>query len=244
LTVEQFIFAGLVFFAAYLVSTITGFGANVVGVPLLALVLGGIEPGKQSLVVLGMLLYIYVVWRHHQKIDWRQLRVILLVAGIGAVIGLLVAKLLPHRASNLILALFVMGVGARGLLNVAPNLKTPMWLSRIMLFLGGAVHGALTTGGPLIVIYTREVLHHKSVFRSTLAVMWLILGAVLIVGWTITKSWDPHTGSATLIGLPFLVLGTIIGEQLHHRVDEQRFRTVVNVTLIATGSVLLWENLK
>jgi uncharacterized membrane protein YfcA len=243
LTLEQFIFAGLVFFAAHLVSAITGFGANVVGVPLLALVVG-IEAGKQSLVVLGMLLYVYVVTRHHKNINWRELRRIVLVAGIGAVAGLLIAKSLPQHASNILLAVFVIGVGIRGLLNVAPNYKTPMWLSRIMLFVGGVVHGALTTGGPLIVIYTRKVLHHKSVFRSTLAVMWLILGAVLIVGWTFTHSWAPNTGWTSLIGLPFLVLGTIVGEFLHHRVDERRFRTLVNLTLIVTGTVLLWQNVK
>ncbi len=243
MTIEQFIFAGLVFFAAHLLSTITGFGANVVGVPLLALVVG-IDPGKQSLVVLGMLLYVYVVTRHHERIAWRELRTIAIVAGIGAVVGLLVVKFLPPRASNVLLALFVIGVGIRGLLDVAPNYKAPMWLGRILLFLGGVVHGALTTGGPLIVIYARRMLPHKSVFRSTLAVMWLILGTVLVVGWTLTNSWAPTTARVTLIGMPFMILGVILGEVLHHRVDEKHFRTLVNLTLIASGAVLLWQMLK
>jgi uncharacterized membrane protein YfcA len=243
LTVEHFIFVGLVFFAAHLLSTVTGFGAGVLGVPLLALVVG-IDPGKQSLVLLGMLLYIYVVVRHHEKIDWRHLRSMVLVAGIGAIVGLLLVKFLPPRSGNILLALFVIGVGLRGLLDVAPNYKTPMWLSRVLLFVGGIVHGALTTGGPLMVSYARQVLPHKSVFRSTVAVMWLLLGAVLIVGWTLTHSWTSTTGWVTLNGLPFLVLGTILGEMLHHRVKEKQFRTLVNVTLIATGGLLLWQTLK
>jgi uncharacterized membrane protein YfcA len=243
LHLDQLIFTGLVFFAAHLLSAITGFGANVVGVPLLALVVG-IDSGKQSLVVLGLLLYVYVVARHHGKIDWPHLRAMVLIAGVGSVVGLMIVHFLPHRASNVLLAVFVIGVGIRGLLNLAPNYKAPMWLSRIMLMVGGIVHGALTTGGPLIVIYARRVLPHKSIFRSTLAVMWLVLGTELVVGWTVTHSWAATTGWVTLIGLPFLVLGTVVGEWLHHRVDERHFRTLVNMTLIATGSVLLWQTLR
>ena len=243
MTIEQFIFVGLVFFAAHMLSTITGFGAGVLGVPLLALVFG-LEPGKQALVLLGMMLYTYVMVRHRAKVNWSALGVIVLICGAGLIVGLVVIKLLPPKGSNALLACFVVIVGTRGLLNIAPKLRPPMWLGRILLFAGGIVHGAFTTGGPLIVIYTRQALPHKSVFRATLAVVWFILGVGLIIGWTISHSWVPQTPKVTLVGLPFLALGTAVGEVLHHRVDERHFRTLVNVTLIATGGVLLWHTLK
>jgi uncharacterized membrane protein YfcA len=46
-----------------------------------------------------------------------------------------------------------------------------------------------------------------------------------------------------MIGIPFLIAGTVVGEILHHRVDQDRFNHVVNVTLVAVGAVLLLSSL-
>lgn len=242
MSAHHIILAGLVFFAAHLLSTLTGFGANILGLPLLALVVG-ITPGKQSLVVLGGLLYLYILIRWHRRIDFPQLRIILVVSGIGLVVGMAIFKLLPEHRSKIALSIFVIGVGVRGLFKVAPNYRTPLWFAGVLLFVGGIVHGAFTTGGPLLVVYVRRMLPHKSVFRATLAVMWLFLALGLTIGWTLTHSWAPETGIVTLVGIPFLVVGTLVGEYLHHRFDEHRFEVVVNLTLIASGTVLLWNTL-
>lgn len=229
---------GLFFFAAHLVATVTGFGTNIVGLPLLTLVIG-LDPAKQSLVTLSALLYAYMTLRWHGRVNWRELRFILIVAGTGLIVGIAIAARLNQRVSTILLAVFVMGVGLRGLLNLAPQFRAPEWLSRLLLFAGGVVHGAFTTGGPLLVVYCNRALPHKSVFRSTLGVMWLTLAAGLMIGWTITREWHPDTPGVCLIGLPFLVAGLIVGEWLHHRADERKFRVAVNFTLVATGIVLL-----
>jgi uncharacterized membrane protein YfcA len=234
--------AGIIIFAAHCVSAVTGFGANILGLPLLALVVG-LVPGKQALIVQGVLLYVYMSTRWRHRVDVKQLLVILLVTGVGLVVGMLIFELLPRRGSEVALAVFVIGVGLRGLLNLAPEFRAPPWLARTMLFLGGVVHGAFTTGGPLMVIYCRRALPHKSVFRATLAVMWLALAIGLVIGWTISKSWDPRTPRVILIGLPFLIGGIVVGEYLHHRVDERRFAGLVNMTLVAIGTVLLLSSL-
>jgi uncharacterized membrane protein YfcA len=103
------------------------------------------------------------------------------------------------------------------------------------------VHGAFTTGGPVLVVYCHRALPEKSIFRATLAVMWLLLGVGLMIGWTVGHAWDDRTPRLTLLGLPFMIGGLAVGEYLHHRVDEQRFRSVVNLTLIAAGVALLWS---
>ena len=234
--------AGLIIFAAHMVSAVTGFGANVLGLPLLALVVG-LVPGKQGLVVQSMLVSLYLAARWRRRIDWKQLLVILLITGVGLVVGMYLFELLPPRGSAIVLAIFVMAVALRELLKVAPDFRAPPWLARTMLFLGGVVHGAFTTGGPLMVIYCHKALPHKAVFRATLAVMWLALAIGLIAGWTAARAWDPATPRVVVVGLPFLVAGIVAGEYLHHRVDERRFAVVVNATLLAVGTVLLVSSL-
>jgi uncharacterized protein len=230
--------AGLILFAAHFVSTVSGFGSNILGLPLLAMVVG-LQPGKQSLIVLGSLLYLYLTVRWWKRVDVRQMLFITLIAGIGLPVGMALFQHLPERGSILLLSLFVIAVGARGLFRLAPNYQAPRWLATILLFLGGVVHGAFTIGGPLLAVYARRALPHKSAFRSTLAVMWLALAIGLMAGWTAGGTWDAATLRVTLVGLPFLVAGLIVGEYLHHRVNEDMFRSTVNATLIAVGAILL-----
>src|SRR5687768_16874927 len=208
--------AGVIVFIAYGLSTVTGFGANLIGLPLMALVVG-LVPGKQALVVQGVVLYTYITARSRRKIDLRQLTIILAVAGAGLVVGMAAFEFLPRRGSEITLSLFVIAVGLRGVLNLAPDFRAPAWLARAMLFLGGVVHGSFTTGGPLLVIYCRRAMPHKSTFRATLAVMWLALAIGLCVGWTVSGAWHPLTPRVFVIGLPFLAAGMVAGEYVHHR---------------------------
>jgi len=237
MTPTQFALAGVIFFAAHVVSAATGFGSGVLGLPLLALVVG-LEPGKQSLLVLGILLYAYLSIRWRRHIDRRQLTFIMAVTGVGLVIGMLAAARLNPRVSTALLAGFVMLVGLRELLGIAPDVRAPRWLRHLMLLLGGIVHGAFTTGGPVLIVYCHHALPHKSAFRATLAAMWFGLGIALAVGWTFGHLWEPATIRLSLLGLPFMIGGLFVGELLHHRIDQKTFRSGVNLTLIAVGIVL------
>jgi uncharacterized membrane protein YfcA len=234
------ILAGVVIFAAHLLSTVTGFGANVLGLPLLAMVVGFV-PGKQALIVQGALLYAYLSIRWWKYVNRRELRRIVVVAGIGLVIGIVLIDRVPQRAAIVALGIFVMLVGLRGLLNLAPQQRAPLWAARLLLLLGGVVHGSLTTGGPLLTIYCRRVLRDKSSFRATLAVLWLALAIGLIIGWTGQHAWHPQSIRVITIGLPFALLGLFVGELVHHRVNELAFKKAVNLTLVVLGAVLLFS---
>jgi uncharacterized membrane protein YfcA len=240
--VTQILLAGVVFFAAHLLSTVTGFGAGILGLPLLTFVVG-LTPARQSMVVLGGLLYVYLTLRWRAAVDARELGRILLLAVPGVSLGMAVYEYLPARVSMALLGAFVVGVTVHGMVRgpVARPARGPGWTGRLMLFLGGAVHGAFTTGGPLLVVYCRRALPGKSAFRATLAAMWVLLAVILAAEWTVTRAWDPATPRLTLAGFPFLVAGGVVGEYLHHRVDARTFATAVHLTLLATGGLLLWS---
>ena len=236
--VLTFVLAGLVIFAAHVVAGLTGFGTAILGLPLLAL-LFDLDVGKQSLAILSTLAYAYIALRWRGHIAWRELGLIVALAGVGVPIGMWLYGMLPRRGSMIILGAFIAIVGLRKLLKLWPEQRSPRWLARLLLVAGGVVHGALTTGGPLIVVYVTQAIRHKSSFRVTLCVMWLMLNAILAIGWTAMGAWSPRSFQLSLIGLPFTLAGLILGERLHRLASEATFATIVDLTLLLMGVLLI-----
>lgn len=232
-----YILVGLVLFFAHVVSGVTGFGTNIVALPLLTLLVG-LAPGRVSIVLLSTFMYAVLAIQWRRRVAWKELFAILIVAGAGLLAGVYFLTLIPARVSIITLGIFVAIVGLQGLFYPKLLAHVPMIIARVFLFLGGAVHGAFTVGGPLVVIYGRRVIHDKTTFRATLCVMWVALNAFLIAGWTYANHWPEKSFTIFFIGLPFAIAGMVAGEWIHHRVDAKQFQMWVNALLIVTGAIL------
>ena len=230
--------AGLCIFAGHLIAGITGFGNQIVALPLLAMLVG-LDAGKCTLVVLGTVMYTILTVRWHARVNWRELAVIVALAGVGLVIGMYVFELLNPRASKIALGIFVLVMGLQGLLRPTLLKLVPTPVARVLVLAGGVIHGAFTTGGPLLVIYAQRAMPDKGEFRSTLGVMWIVLNIGLMAGWTSSQNWSPRTPTLCLVGLPFLAAGLSLGEYLHHKLDGPAFRALVNCVLVFNGLMLI-----
>ena len=230
--------AGLLIFASHLVAGITGFGNQIVALPLLAMLVG-LDAGKCTLVVLGTIMYTILTLRWPERVNWRELAIVVVLAGIGLVIGMYVFEQLNERIAKRALGAFVLAMGLQGLLRPSLLKLVPQSVAKVLVLAGGIVHGAFTTGGPLLVIYAQRAMPEKGEFRATLGVMWIMLNIGLMTGWTITHNWSPRTPTLCLVGLPFLFAGLSIGEYLHHKLDGPAFRAMVNGVLILNGLVLI-----
>ncbi len=101
----------------------------------------------------------------------------------------------------------------------------------------GVVHGIFATGGPLLVYAASRRAMDKGTFRSTLIVVWLPLNAVLcaqlIAAGRLTAQQAPDIG-ILLLTLP---LGVWLGERIHDRIDEGRFRKMVFSLLLVAALI-------
>jgi uncharacterized membrane protein YfcA len=202
----------------------------------------GLDAGKCTLVVLGTVMYAVLTARWHRRVNVRELGVIVTLAGVGLVAGMyLFERFDQHeRAMRVALGVFVLVVGIQGLVRPTLLKLVPTPVARVLVLAGGIVHGVFTTGGPLLVIYAQRAMPHKSEFRTTLGVMWLILNVGLMTGWTLSHSWSPRTPMLCLVGLPFTFAGLTAGEYLHHKLDGPTFRRFVNALLVLNGLLLIF----
>jgi uncharacterized membrane protein YfcA len=103
----------------------------------------------------------------------------------------------------------------------------------------GVIHGIYASGGPMLVYAIGREGLTKKVFRSTLSMVWIVLNLILIARFLLAGDYDREVGLDILLLVPTVPLGILVGEWVHHRIDERRFRMAVLVLLIAAAISLI-----
>ena len=226
------------------VEAMAGFGATVIAVTLGSQFMP-IEQLVPMLVPVNLFLSAWIVARHRGHIDRRELgRYILPFAGLGLPVGFAVFALTPGRILEVLFGVFVVCFALREIaLYLKSNGKTPArlptWQGALWLFGGGIAQGLYASGGPMVVYYASRAIADKSAFRATLSTLWLILGTVLAVAHYLTGKADLGTYKASAWLLLPLVGGIVLGELLHDRIPQEKFRFVVMILLSIAGAGLL-----
>lgn len=238
---------GCIVLTTFTVEGIAGFGSTVMALPFVALILG-VEKAVPLLSSCSVLLSLFIVCRARKQIDWRQYGFIVLHVGLGVPIGLALMDVLPKVWLLSILAGFMFFTGIRGLLTlkrasvpetVVPSKGGKNLLYRFILFCGGIIQGAFSSGGPLVVMYASKAIVEKSAFRATLSMLWVTTNLCMIGKWICTGNITRQTGGMIFALLPFVVGGALLGNFLHNKVNQFAFRVLVWTVLIIAGGILV-----
>jgi uncharacterized membrane protein YfcA len=224
---------------------VTGFGCTVLALPFAILLLGGVAEAKPMLVLLALVLNVGNTLLGRKRIVWKEFWIILILVAVGLPVGVWLAARLPEKLLKLILAVFMTVIGTHGLLTLGDGVskkasrRTRLFASGF-LPLGGIIHGAFGSGGPLVVIYATRALGDKSVFRVTLAMAFILINTCLIATWTAQRVLTMHHVHIAAICLPFTLAGLFIGNHVHYRMPELAFKRMVYGVLAAGGVAFAW----
>jgi hypothetical protein len=205
----------------------------------------GLEQVIRLMVPLSFLQTGYIVIRHGDGIEWGLLlkRVApLMILGMGFAFLLLTKVGGPWL--GLAFGLMVLALSARDLYHLRAAIAGPEKpISRaasVAALLGaGVVHGIYASGGPMLVYAVgREGLGKKE-FRSTLSMVWIVLNVILVTRFILAGDYDRVVALDVLMLVPTVPLGILLGEWVHRKVDERRFRIAVLVLLIAAAISLI-----
>lgn len=239
----------LIVFITHFQEAITGFGCTVLALPFVIFLLE-MDVAVKVLVIQAWILTAYIVLSARRHIVWRQYGRIVFFAAMGLVVGMYGLSSLPRVSLKYVLGAFMVAVATRGLavsLRVRSSAakRSPSafvtWLMNGVLLLGGIIHGAFGSGGPLVVIYATKALPDKNLFRATLCMLWLTLNSIMVTRWALSGAITPEVIRYTAICTPFTVLGMVIGDRCHHRVNEHLFRLMVFGVLLLSGIAVLYS---
>lgn len=233
---------------AFVVEATAGFGATIVTVTLASHFVP-IEEVLAAFLPVNVLLSAYLTLRHWRAVDTRLLlgRVVAWMGpGMGIGIGLFALR--GQGWIRTVFAAFVVVLaslelrralrrGASGDGGAPPALSAPV--AAASLVGAGVVHGLFACGGPMLVYVVGRELADKARFRATLSAVWLLLNLVLLVTYAVSGTLDAGTLRASATMLVSLVVGLVVGEQLHRRLPERAFRIAVFALLLFAGGALL-----
>ncbi len=238
---------GLIVAFAFTVETIAGFGATVISVSLAANLMP-LDRLLPIVVPLNVALSAYLVIRHARHIDRDVLvRRFLPSFGLGMPVGLALFNLLPATALKLFLGVFLCVFAPIELRRLArrggDNARPVAGVAQAALLgAAGVIHGALSTGGPLVVYWAGRAIPDKAVFRATLSALWLVTGLILVANYAATGLVTGESLARSGMLFVSVFAGIAAGEWLHVRVSERRFRILAYALLLLTGITLVATN--
>ena len=76
-------------------------------------------------------------------------------------------------------------------------------------------------------------------FRSTLQALFLFSSGLVIISHGLAGHLTRSILLSYALGVPFLLLGVLAGSRIDRRLNNERFRSLVIVMILATGVLLL-----
>lgn len=244
MSVAYLLFGAFILFS-YTAEAMTGFGSIVIALSLGAL-LFPIDFLQTVLVPLNICMTGYLSWKHWRHIDWALLlKLILPFMLVGTLTGVVLQPHLGGNALKGLFALLVLWFAGRELWRASRGLaggQKPVWWSRGIIGLAGITHGLFASGGPLLVYGLAGMTLNKARFRATLILVWFSLNSVLTGVFLMQGRVQEHI-LVILAYIPLIPLGVWLGEHLHHKVDDVRFKLWIYRLLVLAALGLLSSTL-
>jgi uncharacterized membrane protein YfcA len=239
-TLPQFLIICMILAVAEAVYVLLGFGAGLIAVGTMALLLPELKDAVVLLLLVNLPAELWVVRSSWQRISWRGVFVIFIGVAIGTPLGTLLLRWGDARFLLIVLGLFLVAVGAAFLfIKNTGGRQLPRWIKGPVGIISGVLTGLFGTGGPPLILYYQLQGVDKAAFRGNLMAIFLLMTAVRVPSYAaFGLVTEPRLWSA-LIVMPAVVLGAVIGNRIHLRIEESTFRRLVSAALLAIGILLL-----
>ncbi|MBV8778885.1 MAG: sulfite exporter TauE/SafE family protein [Alphaproteobacteria bacterium] len=236
-------FYAVVLLAAFVVRSAAGFGAGLIAVPLLALILP-VSTAVSVASVLTTLTSVQQVSRQWRHVAWRQFIIIFFYSMLGIALGLYFIKLLNEDLMRHGLGIFMILYSLYALYSTDSVYYLPTrWHGTIgatVGVLGGLCSALFGAGaGPIYVVYFDILRLDKAMFRATMSAVVLLGGMVRIVGYESYGFYGTSTLALLAVGLPAVIAGSWLGDRVIHRLTARSFARMVAAIMLLSGITLL-----
>jgi uncharacterized membrane protein YfcA len=228
-----------VLLVAQTVYMLFGFGAGLVAVGALAMVLPQLGDAVVLLLFVGLPAEIFVVATNYREISWRGVALICVGIGAGIPAGTALLKLGEPTLVLGLLGILLVAVGIMFLfLREGLAVRWPSWSAPVVGAVSGVLAGLFGTGGPPLVLYYRLAGVTKTAFRGNLMSIFLVISLLRLPSYGFAGLLSADRLGAGFLVLPAVFLGAWLGQRIHLDVGERTFARLVAGALVIIGLLL------
>jgi uncharacterized membrane protein YfcA len=239
-TPAQFAAVCLVLIVAEAVYVLLGFGAGLVAVGGLALLVPDLRDVVVLLLLVNLPAELFVVAASWRDVAWRGAAVLTAGVAVGIPGGTWLLRAGDPRVLLIALGAMLIVVGVLFVRFPTVELRrVPRWVPLPVGVVSGLLTGLFGTGGPPLVLYYRCLGVGKTEFRGNLMAIFLAMTAIRVPSYagmgliTAERLWSGA------VVLPAVLIGAWIGHHLHLSVAESTFRRLVAAALVVLGVLLV-----
>lgn len=224
--------------AAAFAQSLTGFGFALITMPLVTVVLG-VRTAAPVVALAALTVYTVNLVRYRRAINVSEVLRLGIASAVGVPVGIWVLANADEQVVMRILGLVLVIYAVYSLLQP----KSQRMLSRGWVypagFLAGCFGGAYNTPGPPVIVYGSMRQWARAEFRAVLQALFFLNGVLVVSSHALAKNLSRQVLEYYLYAVPALALGIVVGSMVDRRIDQDRFRKIVMVMILALGIALI-----
>ncbi|MFI3257652.1 MAG: sulfite exporter TauE/SafE family protein [Spirochaetales bacterium] len=227
----------VVIFVSNIIQAITGFAGTMLAMPA-AMLLIGLDNAKAILNVIAIIICTLVVIKDRAYINKKEVIKMTAFMIIGICIGMYLLKIIPTGILLQIYGVLITLIALKKLF-IKKEVPLPNLVLIFIIILAGIIHGMFISGGSLLVVYAITVLKDKKEFRATLSLLWIFLNSILLITHINAGYFTQDVRFMTYIAVPIALLSIVIGNKIHHMINQNVFLKITYCLLLISGISLL-----
>lgn len=186
----------------------------------------------------------WISWKNRKNFSIRNALFMLVFILCGIIPGTFLLKYAASWILKVCLGILVLGIGAE--MMSRNRIKQPVRQNRFIMALVSFCSG-ITAGlygiNLFFVAYVERTTADRSAFRGNVCFIFFIENVVRIIIYSVMGIFTKYILLLTLIVLPGMVLGFLLGSRIDQKLSEATIRRIIMVMFMAGGFIILLKAL-
>ncbi len=234
------LYTSLIFLVAGFTQGISGFGAALVAMPLLTLLIG-IKAAVPLIMLNGLIITGFLSLQLKGHVDRRKIMPLLLGSLPGIFVGAWALKRMDAGLLQLAFGAFIVLYAVYSLTSAQPRAQriSGRW-GYVAGFLAGVISSLFSAGGPPAVIYVSLTDWAKDEIKATLSVFFFVSGVVTAFGHAINGLTTRATLQQLVSTGPMTLCGVLAGVFLYRKIRHRTYIAIMLWLLILMGLTMIF----
>ncbi len=238
----DYLYIFMIMFSGALLQGITGFGSGLFAVPLLSLLLP-LTLITPLLSVVNLVMALHLCWLLKSYLRIRPWLPLVTFGVIGSLLGNYLLLHYNVGGLQMAMAIFVLIVALLFWFGVQVKTQATPPQQAFTGLLAGISNGALTLGGPPVVLFLTSQRLDRLAFRATLTWFFLIIATANVTSFTLQQRYDSGMIDELAVLLAAVISGAWLGHHISPKLSDQLFRKVSLLLVMVAALMALLKAL-